>query len=173
MNIEELYTPEEIAAKLKITKYTVYEMIKRGDLDAHRLGKQLRISGEQLNQYLQRAKGSSNIYDAEINSTGSETTALVDKTIIFINTELRGKVRISIHPDDIILSKEPMVSSAKNNYKGKVIDIIEDNTSVKIILDIGIPISAIITKKSFYTMNIKRGQELFVIFKTMSVKVYK
>lgn len=38
MNEDILYTPDEIAQKLKITKSTVYEMIKRGDLDAHRMG---------------------------------------------------------------------------------------------------------------------------------------
>ncbi|MDD2370422.1 MAG: helix-turn-helix domain-containing protein [Firmicutes bacterium] len=173
MNIEDLYTPEEIANKLKITKYTVYEMIKRGDLDAHRLGKQLRISGDQFNQYLQRAKGSSNIYEAEIKADGDIVTALVDNININVNTELRGKVKVSVHPDDILLSKEPIHTSANNNYKGSVVNIMDEGTSVKVTLDIGITISAIITKKSFTSMNIEKGKNLYVIFKTMSVKVYK
>jgi len=45
VNDELLFTPEEISKKLKITKNTVYEMIKRGDLDAHRLGKHLDHAG--------------------------------------------------------------------------------------------------------------------------------
>ena len=45
---EELFTPEEVAAKLKLSKYTIYEMIKRGDLEAHRIGRGLRISAKQL-----------------------------------------------------------------------------------------------------------------------------
>ena len=57
MNDDILYTPEEIAQKLKITKSTVYEMIKRGDLDAHRMGKHLRISNSQYEIYLLKAKG--------------------------------------------------------------------------------------------------------------------
>ena len=52
-----LFTPEEISKKLKITKNTVYEMIKRGDLDAHRLGKHLRISQSQFENYLLKSKG--------------------------------------------------------------------------------------------------------------------
>ena len=47
-----LYTPEEIAQKLKITKGTVYEMIKRGELEAHRIGRYLRISRTQFDKYL-------------------------------------------------------------------------------------------------------------------------
>ena len=39
MRDEILYTPEEIAQKLKLSKYTIYEMIKRGEISAHRIGK--------------------------------------------------------------------------------------------------------------------------------------
>ena len=38
-----LLTPVEVATILKIKKNTVYEMIKRGDLPAFRIGRKLRI----------------------------------------------------------------------------------------------------------------------------------
>ena len=41
MRDEILYTPEEIAQKLKLSKYTIYEMIKRGEISAHRIGRSL------------------------------------------------------------------------------------------------------------------------------------
>jgi putative molybdopterin biosynthesis protein len=47
-------TPAEVADLLKIKKNTVYEMIKRGDIRASKLGKQLRISQDDLDQYLGR-----------------------------------------------------------------------------------------------------------------------
>ena len=34
MNIDNLYSPEEAGQILKISKYTIYEMIKRGELTA-------------------------------------------------------------------------------------------------------------------------------------------
>ncbi len=43
MHEEILYTPEELASKLKLSKYTVYEMIKRGDIQAHHIGRSIRI----------------------------------------------------------------------------------------------------------------------------------
>lgn len=51
--MNKLYTAQEIADKLKIKKTTVYELIKRGELESSKIGKQLRISEEQLNRYLQ------------------------------------------------------------------------------------------------------------------------
>lgn len=53
--MNKLYTAQEIADKLKIKKTTVYELIKRGELGSSKIGKQLRISEEQLNRYLQEA----------------------------------------------------------------------------------------------------------------------
>ena len=40
---EKLLTAKEAAEILKVRKNTVYDMIKRGDLKASKLGKQLRI----------------------------------------------------------------------------------------------------------------------------------
>ena len=173
MNDDILYTPEEIAQKLKITKSTVYEMIKRGDLDAHRMGKHLRISKAQYDIYLLKAKGYENTYEATITLEDDEVIAEVSSVKFHVNTELKDKVKISVRPEDIILSKGSFISSARNVHKGIVSDIIINGTSVKIILDIGIPLVALITKKSLNVLSIQIGDELFAIFKTMSVKVYK
>lgn len=50
---EKLLTAKEAAEILKVRKNTVYDMIKRGDLRASKLGKQLRIRQEDLEFYIQ------------------------------------------------------------------------------------------------------------------------
>lgn len=50
--MDKVYTTQEVATKLKIKKTTVYELIKRGELKANKVGKQLRVSQQQLDQYL-------------------------------------------------------------------------------------------------------------------------
>ena len=41
-------TPLEVAELLKITKNTVYELIKRGELPAYKVGRKLRIDKEDI-----------------------------------------------------------------------------------------------------------------------------
>lgn len=53
------YTPEEVANILKISKYTVYEMIKRGDLAAYHIGRKVRVQAPDLDLYIQKSKGAS------------------------------------------------------------------------------------------------------------------
>jgi putative molybdopterin biosynthesis protein len=47
-----LLTAEDVARQLRIKKYTVYELIKRGELPSSRVGKQVRVSQEELDRYL-------------------------------------------------------------------------------------------------------------------------
>ncbi|MGI5921635.1 MAG: substrate-binding domain-containing protein [Syntrophomonadaceae bacterium] len=46
------YSPEEIGKILKISKGTVYELIKRGDIPSYRVGKKIRISQTDLQAYM-------------------------------------------------------------------------------------------------------------------------
>lgn len=50
------YTTEDIAKLLKISKLTVYDLIKKGDLPAYRVGKQMRVDASDLEAYKARAK---------------------------------------------------------------------------------------------------------------------
>lgn len=56
MKNESTLTPEEVANILKITKYTVYEMVKRGELPAYRIGNKIRIDAGDLDAYRQQRK---------------------------------------------------------------------------------------------------------------------
>jgi putative molybdopterin biosynthesis protein len=51
-----LLTAEDVAKQLRIKKYTVYELIKRGELPSSRVGKQVRISQEDIDRYLRVGK---------------------------------------------------------------------------------------------------------------------
>lgn len=173
MNEDILYTPEEIAQKLKLTKGTVYEMIKRGELEAHRIGRYIRISQTQFEVYLLKAKGYDNSYEATVMRENNETFAVVNEVKIHVDTPLEGQVKISIRPENIILSRETFVSSARNSYRGKVTTIVNTGNKILVTVNIGIPINVFITAKSLEEMEIKEDSEVCVVFKTMSVIVYK
>ena len=168
-----LYTPEEIANKLKLTKGTVYEMIKRGDINAHKIGRYLRISQTQFDNYLQKTSGYDNIFEAYIEKTDDSTFAKINDLKIAVETNLTDKVKISIKPENIILSKGNFLSSARNVHKGIVNDIKSDNNNILVTVDIGIPLKSLITKKSLDVLNLSIGDEVYTMFKAMSVYVYK
>ena len=48
LNSNEVYTPEEVAQMLKLSKNTVYDLINRGELIAKKIGKVYRIPANSL-----------------------------------------------------------------------------------------------------------------------------
>lgn len=51
------YTVDDIAKLLKVSKLTVYDLIKKGDIPAYRVGRQMRIDALDLERYKSRGKG--------------------------------------------------------------------------------------------------------------------
>lgn len=58
------YTPEEVAKILKISKGTVYELIKRGELPFYRVGRKIRISPSDLEAFTKPTSANRNTYPA-------------------------------------------------------------------------------------------------------------
>lgn len=52
--------PQEVADILKIAKNTVYELIKRGELEAYRIGRKVRVDMKAVEEYKARSKGQKN-----------------------------------------------------------------------------------------------------------------
>jgi putative molybdopterin biosynthesis protein len=57
MSDEKIYTPDDVANILKISRFTVYQMIKRGELASCKVGRRVRIEAIDLERYIQKGKG--------------------------------------------------------------------------------------------------------------------
>jgi putative molybdopterin biosynthesis protein len=57
MSEEISYTTEELAKLLRVSKLTVYDLIKKGELPSYRVGKQMRVDASDLEAYKARSKG--------------------------------------------------------------------------------------------------------------------
>ncbi|MBB6020730.1 putative molybdopterin biosynthesis protein [Paenibacillus sp. JGP012] len=84
MTEEQSYTTEEIAKLLKISKLTVYDLIKKGDLVAYRVGKQMRIDATDLEEYKRRSK---QLQSPAQQSTGVSGSGVNQQAIGPIGTE--------------------------------------------------------------------------------------
>lgn len=58
--MDELLTVKEIAERLKISKYTVYDMIKRREFPSIRCGRSIRVPDSDFRDYLERCKEKKN-----------------------------------------------------------------------------------------------------------------
>lgn len=119
-------------------------------------------------------KGVSTIKDGitEISLIGPNNAENAEEIKIYSSTQKEGNVRATIPPEDILISKERIVSSARNNLKGKIIEISVKGPLIKVIVDAGIKITALVTKRSFEELNLNINSEVYVSFKASVVHVF-
>ncbi|KUF32073.1 MULTISPECIES: helix-turn-helix transcriptional regulator [Lysinibacillus] len=56
MSQDQSYTIEEVAQLLKVSKLTIYDLVKKGDLPVFRVGRQMRVDRADLQAYIQKRK---------------------------------------------------------------------------------------------------------------------
>lgn len=54
------YTPDELAKLFKISKHTVYELIKRGELNAFKVGNMMRVDQSEVERFMNQDKAGKN-----------------------------------------------------------------------------------------------------------------
>lgn len=93
--------------------------------------------------------------------------------LIELPVEAKGKVRIGIRPEEIIISNEPIKTSARNEFRAKVMAIEDLGPLIRLTLDIGgIELKAFITRSSLVEMGIKEGKEVYASFKATAIHVF-
>jgi len=92
--------------------------------------------------------------------------------IISSTCGIGDQVYASVRPEDILISIEPFESSARNRFHGKVSDIVDNGTFIRISVDAGIPFVVILTRLGFEEMGLKEGDMVYLTFKASSVHVF-
>ncbi|MBU5337235.1 substrate-binding domain-containing protein [Intestinibacter bartlettii] len=90
-------TPIEVAELLKITKNTVYEIIKRGELPAYKVGKKLRIDKEDIDNYIKNQK----------KGKSSSSTKQLNQEIV--KSEISNNKEIKSDDKNIIICGQDMI----------------------------------------------------------------
>ncbi|MGA1823983.1 MAG: ABC transporter ATP-binding protein [bacterium] len=78
-------------------------------------------------------------------------------------------IYFSIDPDDIIISKEPFASSARNHFKGVITQIAGQSEKILIEVKAEELFKASITRTSLNEMGLNIGSEVYLTFKASSV----
>lgn len=89
----------------------------------------------------------------------------------FAASSVVGEVIATLHPEDIILSLAPFASSARNCLSGTVSEIVPSGSTVRVILDAGFPLTALLTRESCRELHLVAGSMVFATFKASAVHV--
>jgi len=91
--------------------------------------------------------------------------------VFYASSPFAGEVIATLHPEDIIVSAAPFASSARNCIAGTVSEIIPLGNTVRVVLDTGFPLTAVLTRESCSELQLVPGSRVYATFKASAVHV--
>jgi tungstate transport system ATP-binding protein len=83
-----------------------------------------------------------------------------------------GTAYAAIDPRDIVISIDPLRSSARNSFHGTIFKIVDDGASVLLGIKAGEEFTVKVTKESLAELNITVGNTVYLTFKSTAVQVF-
>lgn len=117
--------------------------------------------------------GVRNIFEGVILRRGAGYAVLdVQGTELAVVTPLSGHVHAALRPEDVILSTQPLSSSARNCLRGRITRI--DDRGALVYVTVSVPPSFVcaITRASLEEMGLAVGSEVYIAFKASAVHVF-
>jgi len=149
----------------------------------HQLGCINDIFSKPKNNFIADFVGVQNIFEGDIFEINSEkvvvelnnNTLITSSDVECLKNISKGKnkrILIAIRPESIIFSNENFESSARNQLKGKIIEIVESGPTTLITVDVNDNIfKGLLTKSSAEILDIKKEKEIFMSFKSLNVNI--
>ncbi|MCF8296722.1 MAG: ABC transporter ATP-binding protein [Saprospiraceae bacterium] len=122
------------------------------------------------NEFVANFTGIKNFFIAEFSPFNM---AIIDNKIkiVVANNEQIAKGKIIIRGEEIILSNNKIYSSATNNFKGRIKQIVPYLTNCEIVVDIGVDLTVLISDESQQKFQFKENAEVWIAFKSTAVKI--
>jgi molybdopterin-binding protein len=98
---------------------------------------------------------------------------MVDSQVIegVTTCQAGGYVNVFIRPEDITLALTKSSSSARNTFRGKISGLIPIGPLVRVSLDCGFPLTALITRLSAEELHLESGTSVFASFKAAAIHI--
>jgi len=100
------------------------------------------------------------------------TVFRVNDTEFVIAVELEGSRHASIRPEDILISSEPLRSSARNCFPATITNVLDRGSTLYITADIPPELSCLVTRQSFQEMELQEGKKVYLTFKASSIHLF-
>lgn len=111
-----------------------------------------------------------NVFTGISRRVGDISILSINDVDIQFTNYIEGRVSIHIRPQDILLSKDWIETSARNQFRGSIVSIEDKKNGIIMIgVDVGVIFRVQITNTSFKKMNLFLGKELNLSFKASSV----
>ena len=121
------------------------------------------------NEFVANFTGIKNFFYANFDGNKAKINNSLEVCVSNNKNLINGK--IIIRGEEIIISNQKFETSAANNFKGTIKQIIPYLTNYEIIVNIGLELSVVISEESLLKFNFKENNEVWISFKSNAIKI--
>jgi molybdopterin-binding protein len=124
-------------------------------------------------EFVARFAMARNIFTGEVVDRGNGNTVFsTGGTELAVVTDLRGSLHASVRPEDILVSPEPLYSSARNSFCGVITRVIDKGSTLYFTVNLPPDFICLVTRRSFEEMELAEGKKVYITFKATAVHVF-
>jgi len=114
-----------------------------------------------------------NIFSGQIlPGENGDPYCLVQNTLkLGVNKGNMGPVRIAIDPNAIQVSQTADEPPPPNSFKGRLVQLTEEKNKVRALVDVGVPLSVLISKKELEAMSLGVGSSIWLTCPPESIEI--
>jgi molybdopterin-binding protein len=122
------------------------------------------------NDFVAEFIGCKNLFKGEM--IKENIVKISDKVNFNVVNEKKEDINLMIRSENIIISLNEISSSAKNSFRGVVVNTKKKLKVVEVTVDIGVFLTSYITYSSFESMQLEKDKQVYLTFKATSVHIY-
>ena len=113
-----------------------------------------------------------NLFRVDLPGPAGVQRVAVGPVTFDVAVDRAGPATLAVPPEEVLLSLEPLHSSARNVLAGRIVRVAEQGASVRVTVDVGVELTALITNRSYQELHLSIGTAAYASFKTMAVRVF-
>ena len=124
-------------------------------------------------EFVARFAMARNIFTGEVADRDDGSAIFrTDGIELVVASELRGKWHASIRPEDILISHQPLHSSARNSFCGIINHVMDKGSTLYLTVNLPPDFICLVTRRSFEEMGLAKNQKVYITFKASAIHIF-
>ncbi len=124
-------------------------------------------------EFVARFAMARNIFTGEVADRDDGSTIFRTEGIeLVVASELRGKWHASVRPEDILISHQPLHSSARNSFCGIINHVMDKGSTLYLTVNLPPDFTCLVTRRSFEEMGLAKNQRVYITFKASAIHIF-
>lgn len=158
---------DEVITRVRQQNGTTVFLVTHDTRQAHRL------ADEVINLFAGKVVQSSmeNLFRGTVSRVNGLSVFDTGRIKMEIVSDRQGDGHAAVNPHDIIVSLQPLSTSARNCFQGMIAEVIHEGATVRLSVAAGEVFKVLMTRASFQEMKLDVGARIYITFKSTAVEV--